>query len=159
MTEPFKKEYEPTSKVSKGLKIGNERSSVAKAVEEKKKIEKQFEESAKELITDMQDSSKKMFELSKNLISFLKSSVLEENKSPLVEEVERSNRVEITKLALEIDNDDSNETLNLGSMATIQVIFKGLFILRDRLNEGLFKQSKLEKQVELLTAEVDRLKK
>lgn len=151
--------YEDKAKVSKGLKINNAKSFVAKNVEEKKQSEEEFKQKAVELISEQKEINTKMFELSKAILASLKDNKLLENKTPSQLDVEKSNRLDITKLALEIDNDDSVTTLNMGTTSNLQVLFKGVFILRDKINDTMFELYMLKSQIESLEERVSKLEK
>jgi|SRR5690606_8869015 len=152
-------EYEDTAKVIKGLKLNNKKSSISIKNEEKKNHDDNFKQEAHKLILQQQDNNVKMLELVKSFLSFINDSTLAENKSPIIKEVESSTRTELTKLALELDNDESISTMSIGSMAVSQALLKSCILLRDKLNISLYEKSLLIEELKSLKENVKELDK
>lgn len=151
--------YEDGAKVSKGLKINNEKSYISVKNEGFKNSEDTFRKEAHDLILEQQDKNKKMLELVKSFLYFVNDSTLPENKSPIIKEVESSTRTELTKLALDLDNDENISTMGIGSMAVSQALLKACFTLRDKLNSSLYENSLLSNELIALNKDIKEIKK
>jgi len=109
-------------------------------------VEKQnFEEKASEVNEQMQARNHKGFEISKQFMEILKNKTLPENKGPLETSLERDLLKQISEFSYEINN-DLNQPHCMGSTAIDVLLLRSIFVLRDGLNEALFKINQLEKQ-------------
>jgi hypothetical protein len=122
-----------------GLKINNVNSSI-KAPEDTKN---KFETIADAKFEDIQEYKKELWSLSQTYKSFIKDTILEENKSPIVKELEKDTANKLMALATKINNDETQEEA-MGSTALCMLLMKCLLIQRDQLNNLSYKLSKLE---------------
>jgi hypothetical protein len=150
--------YEDGAKVSKGLKLNNDKSYISAKNEDIKNADDTFRKEAHNLILEQQDKNKKMLELVKSFLYFVNDSTLSENKSPIIKEVESSTRTELTKLALDLDNDESISTMGIGSMAVSQALLKACFVLRDKLNSSLYENSLLSNELIVVNKNIKEMK-
>lgn len=146
MTEnkPFLDEVTPeNAKVTKGTKLNNQRSMFSKSNSEKES----FEQSADKYIGELKDRNKRAFDLAKQFVDMIKDKTLPENKSIIVQDVEREIKNKLLSLSIEINNDDNEENEGMGSLAIISLLLKVVMLQRDNINSLDYKLNLLEKKM------------
>lgn len=129
------------------IKLDASKSRFAKKSEEDKATKAQFEEEISEHQKAQLDIIKKISELSKQFIGFIKDKTLNENKGPILLDLEKTVPKELSEISLHIDNDETTDQICLGSNGLILLLLKSNLIQRDIINELSHKVSKLEEKL------------
>lgn len=124
----------------KGLKIGNNKSSVNKRTQSKE----EFEQRAQEAVGNIQDRNKYAMELAQKFLGLVKDKTLFKNKSPLALDVERELTNKLITFAIEVNNDEAELNNDMGSVALLTLLLKITLLQRDQINELSYKLSQLE---------------
>ncbi len=151
---PFEDDYvsddelEQESSKKSGLKLNNKNSAVSALP--KKPNPELFEKQAKEAFDRGEEYKQKAFDLAIKYKKSLESTVLVENKDPRSkqEEIEIING--LANLAMEMNNDDSQDE-GVGSVGVITLILKLMLFQRDVLNKNSYDIDKLSKDVVTLS--------
>jgi hypothetical protein len=128
------------------LKLDNSKSRFGKKNEENKANKEQFEADVSEHQQAQTAIMKKVADLAKQYVGFVKDTTLVENKGPILLQLEGSVPKELSEISLLIDNDETTEQISLGSNSLILLLLKTTLIQRDIINQLSYKVSKLEKQ-------------
>lgn len=137
-----------TTKITKGTKLTNQRSMFSKQNVEKES----FEQSVDKYVGELKDRNKKAFDLAKQFVEIIKDKTLPENKSIIVNDVERELKNKLLELSIEINNDENEENDGMGSLAIISLLLKVVMMQRDSINLLDYRLSKLEKNMSSLTS-------
>lgn len=140
--EAFTNEWQAPEKPKKGLKINNQKSVVAKEVEDKNR----FEQAAEEYIQEEQERNKRIIELAGKFVLCVKDQTLPENKNPIQKDLEKDVQAKLISFGLMI-NQDENQIEGYGSIALINLLFKTTFIQRDEINKLGYKLNQLENKL------------
>ncbi len=142
--KPFLDEVTPeTAKITKGTKLDNQRSMFAKKNSDKVS----FEESADKYVGELKDRNKRAFDLAKQFMDVMKDKTLPENKSVIVQDIEREVKNKLLQLSIEINNDENEENDGMGSLAIISLLLKTVMLQRDSINLLEYKLKTLEKKM------------
>lgn len=128
------------------LKIDNSKSRFGKKSEENKASKDQFDTEVSEYQKEQAAILTKIVELATQFNGFIKDKTLNENKGPILLELEKSIPKELSEISLQIDNDETTDQICLGSNGLILLLLRTNLIQRDIINELSFKVSKLEKR-------------
>ena len=129
------------------LKIDNSKSRFAKKSEETKNTQAQFEGEISEYQKEQNVILKKVTDLTKQFVGFIKDKTLNENKGPILLDLEKTTPKELSEISLKIDNDEATDQICLGSNGLILLLLRISLIQRDIVNELSYKVSNLEKQL------------
>lgn len=132
--------------VKKGLKITNEKSTIPVPPTPNGDALKQ---AATEVVNRIEDYKKRSWDLGIKFKGLMESSVLPENKSALIKDLESEVLGQLVQLATDINNDEAQPE-GTGSVALNQLIMKMLLLQRDICNQQKFRIEQLEKQVSSL---------
>ena len=127
----------------KGLKITNENSTVAAPVVPNTTA---FEQAATEAAGRMAEYKKRAWDLGVKFKGLMDSSVLPENKSSLIKDLEAETLTQLAQLANDINTDEAQPE-GMGSVALSQLIMKMLLQQRDICSHQRFRIEHLEKQL------------
>ncbi len=140
-------------KPSKGLKINNEKSTVATPVNATTDT---FKKEAAEAAGRLDEYKKRSWDLGIKFKGIMESSVLVENKSILIKDLESETLVQLAQLANDINNDESQPE-GTGSIALCQLIMKMLLLQKDMCSLQKFRIEQLEKQAIVFRDRLDEL--
>lgn len=129
-------------KKKKGLKIGNEASSVP--------IPKQsnaaaFDEQAKAAFNKLEDFKARSYELGTRFKSLIEDRTLGVNKTQIQKELESEVLAKLVALSHDLNNDEV-QVEGAGSTALCQLIMKLMLVQRDTINNLAFQLEKLQRQ-------------
>ena len=124
--------------MTKGLKINNTNSSV-KAPE---KPSVKLEEKAQEVLDREQDYKKRMLDISSQFKSIMEDQTLQENKGPIVQNVEREVLDKLYSLAADMNADDMQPE-GIGSNTLCMLLFRAILMQRNKINDLSYKIHKL----------------
>lgn len=142
-----------STKGSKGLKITNEKSTVAAPVHHDTAA---FQQAASEAADRLTEYKKRSWDLGIKFKGLMESSVLPENKTTLLKDLEVETLGQLSQLANDINNDDTQPE-GTGSVALSQLIMKMLLLQKDICSKQRFQIEKLEKTVSGLDKKIDFL--
>ncbi len=128
----------------KGLKISNVNSSVPK--QEDNSYKEEFEKKATEVFQNHEKRNNELMSSVAKFIPILDDKILEENKSPLVKDLEKEVVLNLIKAAKEINNDESEEE-GSGSIALINLMLRMFLKQRNKINELSHKLSLQEIEI------------
>ncbi len=128
------------------LKLDNTKSRFGKKSEENKTNKEQFEVEVSEHQQAQTAIKQKIADLAKQYVGFVKDFTLNENKGPILLQLEGSVPMELSQISLAIDNDETTEQICLGSNGLILLLLKTTLMQRDMISQLSYKISKLEKQ-------------
>ena len=141
---PFEEEQpeeeEESRRIDKGVKLENKRPS--------KRDQSGFEEKADEYMAAVQKRNHEMLTLAKEIVKISKDKTLSQNKTTMVRDLENSTLSKIVKIAVEINQDES-EAEGMGSIALINLLFKVVLIQRERINDLDYELSQLKKNLSM----------
>lgn len=111
----------------------------------------------KNVLTEKEvEQNQKAVELVKQYWNVFKSSALENNKGPIEKGIEKELLLSLQEYILDLNN-DSSKPEGFGSSAALSLLFKSMFLMRDRNNELAFKIQQLEKEVEKLKLSSEKI--
>lgn len=137
----------------KGLKITNEKSTVA--VPSIPNTEA-FKQEAVEAANRLTDYKARSWDLGVKFKGLMESSVLPENKTTLIKDLENEVLNQLALLANDINNDESQPE-GTGSVALNQLIMKMLLLQKDICSKQRFQIEKLEKTVINLNSRLESI--
>ena len=126
---------------AKGIKLTNEKSTVQQVVPLNTE---DFEQSATEAVSRMTEYKKRAWDLGVRFKGLMENSVLSENKSLLVKDLEAEILAQLSTLAIEINNDDAQPE-GMGSVALSQLLMKMILLQKDAISMLRFRIEQLEK--------------
>lgn len=138
--------------MSKGLKITNEKSSVAPPTESKSAV---FEKKATDASERFSEYKKRSSDLGAKFKSIMESSILPENKSSVFKDFESETLSKLIHLANDINVDEAQPE-GTGSIALSQLIMKMMILQKDQNNLLKFKIEKLENEIRDLKIKLER---
>ena len=141
----------------KGLKIKPK-----KQDENKPKSERLLKEEAKErmnniadrIVEDRANRNKRMIKLVKDILSQINDKTLKRNKTPIAEAIETDTRKGLVDLAIETNNDDTEDFADMGSIALISLLLKLLMNTRDRINDLEYFIGGQSREIEVLKTQL-----
>lgn len=136
-------------------KLDPSKSRFAKKIDENKPTQEQFEGEVSEYQKEQAIMQQKITGLAKQFIDFIKDKTLNENKGPILLDMEKTVPKQLSEVSLKIDNDETTQEICLGSNGLILLLLKTSLIQRDIINELSFRVSKLEKLVESSQIKID----
>jgi hypothetical protein len=137
----------------KGLKITNEKSTVAAPLRHNTEA---FQQAASEAADRLAEYKKRSWDLGVKFKGLMESSILPENKSALIKDLESETLSQLSQLANDINTDDGQPE-GAGSVALSQLIMKMLLLQKDMCSQQKYKIEKLEKLVDELVTKIERL--
>jgi hypothetical protein len=137
----------------KGLKITTEKSTVAAPLRHNTEA---FQQAASEAADRLADYKKRSWDLGVKFKGLMESSILPENKSALIKDLESETLSQLSQLANDINTDDGQPE-GAGSVALSQLIMKMLLLQKDMCSQQKYKIEKLEKLVDELVTKIERL--
>src|SRR5579872_7010644 len=99
------------------VKLDPSKSRFAKKSEEIKANKEQFEEDVSEHQEQQVAIMKQVAELSKQYVGFIKDTTLNENKGPILVQLEGSVPYDLSLISLKIDNDETIQDICIGTNA------------------------------------------
>lgn len=148
MTLPFESDEEVNEAEAPNLKtkLDPKKSRFhRKNIEEKEAVER-LEEKVKEHQKEEQELIQEIHTHSSNFMKFIKDKTIKENKSPIEASVEAETVQGLVKLALKLNNDQTQPE-GIGSVGVITLLLKAVLAQRDIISSLEFKVSQLEKQI------------
>jgi hypothetical protein len=127
----------------KGLKINNDKSTVAAPASSTAAAFKAVAEEAAGRLTEYK---KRSWDLGVKFKGIMESSILPENKNALIKDLESETLMQLSQLASDINADDSQPE-GAGSIALAQLIMKMMILHKDIVNQQKFRIEQLEKKV------------
>lgn len=140
-------------KSPKGLKLTNEKSTVSAPTNPGTEA---FKAAAEEAASRLDEYKKRSWDLGVKFKGLMESSVLPENKSALLKDLESETLVQLAQLANDLNNDEAQPE-GTGSVALAQLIMKMLLFQKDTCSLQRFKIEKLEKNVSGLESKIEEL--
>lgn len=131
------------TKITKKLKLTNERSSVSKKADE----EEEFKMKATALMDSRQSQKDRGMALMSQFITSMKEKVLPANRGVLAQDFEKKLRSELVQLVIEINNDVAEPKDGLGSATMFAAILRVVMLQRDRINELEYRLLQLERKL------------
>lgn len=129
--------------IKKGVKLNNDSSSVVGPPSSA--AAEAFQKAADEAAERLANYKKRSWDLGVKLKGLMESSVLPENKTNLLKDLESETLQELSKLATEI-NSDGVQPEGMGGVALCQLILKMLLLQRDKTNILSFRLEELIKK-------------
>lgn len=142
--------------MSKGLKINNDKSTVS--TPKGTPSMEEFKQLATAAADRLEGYKKRSWDLGVKFKGLMESSILPENKSIILKDLESETLGQLSQLATDI-NTDSGQPEGAGSVAVCQLIMKMMIIDKDRLNQTRFKAEQTEALLSEALKEIDSLKK
>ncbi len=139
----------------KGLKITNEKSTVAAPVNNNPGAEA-FQQAASEAANRLTEYKKRSWDLGVKFKGLMESSILPENKSALLKDLEAEVLGQLSQLANDINNDDTQPE-GTGSVALAQLMMKMMLLQRDLCSKQRYKIEKLDRLVDDLDTRIERM--
>lgn len=132
MTErlPFEAESEVIP-AKKSVKFGNERSRFTKAAN----ADYDFQKRAETLINSRNEQKQQGMQLINQFMSAMREKIIPENRGTISIEFEKDLRAKLIKLCIELDNDEAEPNVGMGSATLIALLLKVVMLQRDRINE------------------------
>ena len=130
--------------MAKGLKLNNEKSTVIPPV--KAMASEAFNKAADEAAERLTGYKQRSWDTGVKFKSIMESSVLPENKSILIKEMEAETLQQLSQLALDINADDINPD-GMGGVALCQLIMKMMITQKDQISVLRYRVEELEKKL------------
>ncbi len=135
MTERHAFEGESKVVANREVKLNNSKSRIAHNAKEKEAEQRQFEQQADAFIENQEARKDTSLALAMQFMAAIKDKTLPQNRGIIGEGIEKEMRSKLINLAVEINNDPNEENDCMGSVALINLLMKGMFYQRDKLNE------------------------
>ncbi|MFA5757975.1 MAG: hypothetical protein WC942_01160 [Clostridia bacterium] len=121
---------------TRGVKLKNKNAEILeKEKQEKEEYKQKFNKLADKTIEYQDQKSKKAVDCVSKFLSLATDKVLPRNKGVIASDVEREIRQDIIQLALDLNNDETEEDNGKGSVVVLSVLTKIILLYRDRLND------------------------
>jgi len=138
---------------TRGVKLSNDSSKVAKRARDKREEEKTFEQRAEQLINEQNSQLDAGLQIAKEFLDAVRSKVLPSNRGTLGDGHEKMLRDRFVALVTALNNDPNERFDGTGSSFALKVIMRVALLQRDRINELEYRLQELEKKVSRLGAE------
>jgi hypothetical protein len=150
--------FMPTNKevvATRGVKLKT-KDSVKKEQEAKEREEykARFEQNAEKTIKYHDEKEKVAVEIISKYLKMIEDKTLVRNRGSIANDVEREIRQQIINLALDMNNDETEEDNGKGSIVVLSAVTKILIVYRDRLNNIEFEFEQLKREVNKLSSQV-----
>jgi hypothetical protein len=138
---------------TRGVKLKS-RNSIQKAQEEKEREEykAKFEQNADRTVQFHDDKSKRILKVISSYMQLIDDRTLVRNRGSIANDVEREIREQIINLAVDLNNDETEEEDGKGSIVVLIAVTKALMKYRDRLNELEYTVKQLQKDFSNLSS-------
>lgn len=130
---------------TRGVKLKNKAAEAKeKAKKDKQEYLRKFDRLADNTIKHYNDTSNRAINCISKYIKICEDKTLAENRSGIVDDVEREIRQDIIQLALDLNNDENEPDNGKGSVVVISALTKILMLYRDRINKLEYEIYKLK---------------
>lgn len=130
---------------TRGVKLKNKKAeAIAKEKEAKEEYKKKFEENADRTVAYNEEKGNRALDVISKFLKVSEDKTLAQNKGSIGNDVEREIRQDLIQLALDLNNDETEEDNGKGSVIALSVLSKIILIHRDRINELEYKLKALE---------------
>ena len=148
-------------KATRGVKIKSKASVQAESDEAaREEYRKRFDNNADQTISYKTEQANTAVECINNFMKISNDKTLIRNKGGgIAEDVEKEIRTSLLTMALDMNNDETEENNGMGSVAVISAVTKVILNYRDRLNELEFEHSLLRKEIGALKKQSSEAKR
>ena len=133
---------------TRGLKLKNKN---AEKTEQdrlaKENMKNHFSQTADKAVEYSGEKQKRAVEVISRFFNLTKDKTLVRNRGGIAADVEQEIRQDLCRLALDLNNDETEVDNGSGSVVAISVLLKIILAYRDRINELEFKVENLERDV------------
>lgn len=133
---------------TRGLKLKNKN---AEKTEQdrlaKENLKNHFSQTADKAVEYSGEKQKRAVEVISRFFNLTKDKTLVRNRGGIAADVEQEIRQDLCRLALDLNNDETEVDNGSGSVVAISVLLKIILAYRDRINELEFKVENLERDV------------
>jgi hypothetical protein len=133
---------------TRGVKLKNK--NAEKAEENrlaKENMKNHFSQTADKAVEYAGEKQKRAVEVISRFFNLTKDKTLVRNRGGISSDVEQEIRQDLCRLALDLNNDESEADNGSGSVIAISILLKIILAYRDRINELEFKVENLERNV------------
>lgn len=132
----------------RGVKLRNK---AAEQIEEEKRqreeYKRRFDERADATIKHVTEKGDHAVNVISRFLKMTEDRTLSENRGGIANDVEREIRQELIQLALDMNNDETEEDNGKGSVVVLSVVTKILLVFRDRLNRLEYENNQLKNEL------------
>lgn len=138
---------------TRGVKLKS-RNSIQKEQEDKEREEyrAKFDQNADRTVQFHDDKSKKILKVISSYMQMIDDRTLVRNRGSIANDVEREIREQIINLAIDLNNDETEEENGKGSVVVLIAVTKALMKYRDRLNDLEYTVQQLQKDFSKLSS-------
>lgn len=120
---------------TRGVKLKNKaHEQAAQQKKEREEYMRGFEQKADQTVQHHVDTGNATVDIISKYMKMSDSKILPHNRGSIGDDVEREIRQKLIQLALDLNNDESQEDNGYGSVAVISAVLKVLQLYRDRIN-------------------------
>lgn len=132
---------------TRGVKLSNNSSKIAKMQAEKEKQQQTFEERAEQLIANQNEQMDQGLQLAKEFLDAVRSKVLPANRGTLGDDHERALRDRFVDMVVALNNNPHEKYDGAGSAYALKLLMRTVFLQRDKINDLAYRLQVLEKKV------------
>ena len=133
---------------TRGVKLKNK--AAEQAAEDKRQREeykRKFDERADQTVQHHSQQGNRAIETISRFMKMTEDKTLVRNKGGIANDVEREIRQDLIQLALDMNNDETEEDNGKGSVVVLSVVTKILLMQRDRINELEYELQQMKKDI------------
>jgi hypothetical protein len=150
-TQPRRMGFQDVDKevtATRGVKI---KSKASEQAEEEKRAREEylrsFDERAEQTVKHHNEQGGRAMEAITRFLKMSEDKTLAQNRGTIANDVEREVRQELLQLALDMNNDETEDDNGKGSVVVLSVVTKILMLYRDRMNEMEYEMHQLKREL------------
>jgi hypothetical protein len=145
--------FMPTNKeivATRGVKIKTKAAEQqAQAAKDREEYKSKFETNADKTIQYHNEKGNRAVEVISNFLKMVDDKTLARNRGSIADDVEKEIRKELLELALDLNNDETEEDNGKGSVVVLAPVIKIILMYRDRLNNIEYELQQLKQNLNL----------
>ena len=122
--------------------------------QEREEYKARFEENANKTIKYHDEKSKRAVDIISRYLKMTEDKTLNRNRGSIANDVEREIRQQVLQLAIDMNNDETEEDNGKGAVIVLSMVTKVLLMYRDRLNDLEFEVQQLKREQNKLSSQL-----